>query len=157
MRIRDWEPKRRHQVAHWLRHICDTHQPKTPSDLIVVAEREAAVEINIEGDRVAQAQALMDARDDWEGLMTAARFLIVAPQRLRVIVRLRFWGPGGPPNYILVEPGEVVEAVHLSELDNEHRKSLNRAQKRAGSDLIVPFRRGDHIHWGLLGQDLEAL
>jgi len=61
----------------------------------------------------------------------------------------------GPAGLLVVV--EVVDAVHLSEMDNEHRKSLNRAQKRAGSDLIVPFRRGDHIHWGLLGQDLEAL
>ena len=157
MRIRDWEPERRGKLGGWLRYIRDTHRPKTPADLLAIADREAATEVNTGGEHADFGELMLEAADDWEGLMTAARFLIVAPPRLRVLVRLRFCGPGGPPNYILVEPGEVVEAVHLSELDNEHRKSLNRAQKRAGSDLIVPFRRGDHIHWGLLGQDLEAL
>lgn len=157
MKIRRWEPERRGKLGGWLRYIRDTHRPKTPADLLAIADREAATEVHTGGEHAELGELMLEAADDWDGLMTAARSLIVVPQRLRVIIRLRFCGPGGPPNYIVVEPGEVVEAVHLSELDAEHRQALNRAQKRAGSDLLVPFRRGGFVHWGILGQDLEAL
>tara|TARA_Y100000310_G_C20560618_1_gene752863 strand:- start:596 stop:1075 length:480 start_codon:yes stop_codon:yes gene_type:complete len=156
--IANWPAERKRQLGAFLLWVRDECGPKTAAALLADADREAHVSVNHDDERAVGALCALEAMDeDWEAFAAGCRRLVPTARKLRVLHDMQFVRGGQAGQYNLVKAGTVVQQVSAAELIPFERSAYLRAQKRDLPKLLLPFQCNGNIHWGYLGEDLEAV